>query len=81
MATYTDINYHLVFATKNRVPALTRERRDDLYRFIWGVLKNRGCHLYRIPNASHPAFTWTCAVLPSVDEVVHSRQSAGRGLR
>ena len=48
MATYTDINYHLVFATKNRVPALTRERRDDLYRFIWGVLKKRGCHLFRI---------------------------------
>ena len=48
MATYTDINYHLVFATKNRVQVLDKARRDDLYRFIWGVLKNRDCHLYRI---------------------------------
>jgi len=48
MATYTDITCHIVFGTKNRVPSLTRERRDDLYRFIWGVLKERECHLYRI---------------------------------
>jgi putative transposase len=48
MATYTDITYHLVFGTKNRVRALDKARRDDLYRFIWGILKNRDCHLYRI---------------------------------
>ena len=48
MATYTDITYHIVFATKNRVRVLDRERRDDLYRFIWAVLKERECHLYRI---------------------------------
>lgn len=48
MATYTDITYHLVFGTKERVPALDKSRRDDLYRFIWGLLKARDCHLYRI---------------------------------
>jgi putative transposase len=48
MATYTDINYHIVFATKNRIPALHQDHRDDLYRFIWGVLRERKCHLYRI---------------------------------
>ena len=48
MATYTDITYHLVFGTKNRVPALDKPRRDDLYRFMWGLLKARDCHLYRI---------------------------------
>ena len=48
MATYTDITYHIVFGTKNRVRALDKARRDDLYRFIWGVLKERNCHLYRI---------------------------------
>lgn len=48
MATYTDITYHIVFATKNRVRVLDKPRRDDLYRFIWGVLKKRDCHLYRI---------------------------------
>ena len=48
MSTYTDITCHLVFATKHRVPALDKARREDLFRFIWGVLKERKCHLYRI---------------------------------
>jgi REP element-mobilizing transposase RayT len=48
MPTYTDITYHLVFATKNRERVLNKENREDLFRFIWGVLKNRSCHLYRI---------------------------------
>ena len=48
MSTYTDITCHLVFATKHRTRALDKGRRDDLYRFIWGVLKERKSHLYRI---------------------------------
>jgi putative transposase len=48
MATYTDITYHLVFGTKHRAPVLEKARRDDLYRFVWGVLQRRECHLYRI---------------------------------
>src|SRR4029453_18222202 len=34
--------------TKNRVPALTADRRDDLFKYIWGIHKNLNCHLYRI---------------------------------
>jgi REP element-mobilizing transposase RayT len=48
MATYTDITYHLVFGTKNRVRALDKPRREELYRFIRGLLKQRDCHLYRV---------------------------------
>ncbi len=48
MPTYTDITYHIVFGTKGRVPSLDKARRDDLYRFIWGVIKERDGHLYRI---------------------------------
>ena len=48
MATYTQIIYHLVFATKHRERVLDKERRDDLYRFIWGMLEKRQCHLFRI---------------------------------
>lgn len=65
MATYTQIIYHIVFATKLREPVLDKPCRDDLFRFIWGVLKNRQCHLYRIGGvedhvhiltALHPTF-------------------------
>jgi putative transposase len=48
MSTHTAISYHIVFSTKNRTPVLTRERREDLFRYIWGIIKNRDGHLYRI---------------------------------
>lgn len=48
MPTYTDITYHLVFGTKNRARVLDKPRRNDLFRFIWGVVRERNCHLYQI---------------------------------
>ena len=40
MSTYTQILYHIVFTTKERRPVLADARRDDLYRYISGVIKN-----------------------------------------
>jgi len=37
-----------VFSTKNREQTLSKNNRDELYKYIWGVLKNKNCHLYRI---------------------------------
>jgi REP element-mobilizing transposase RayT len=51
MSTYTQICYHIVFSTKGRQPTLTAARRSDLFRYMWGILKNRECHLYRINGA------------------------------
>lgn len=48
MSTFRQIYYHLVFGTKNRHCALIADRQEDLYRFIWGVINKRHCHLYRI---------------------------------
>ncbi len=48
MATYTQILYQLVFSTKNREKTLIKERREDLFRYIWGLLKNKNCVLYQI---------------------------------
>jgi putative transposase len=48
MSTYTQILYHVVFSTKDRERVLAKGGRDDLYRFIWGTLKERESHLYRI---------------------------------
>ena len=45
---YTQIYYHIVFSTKNRIPCMTKQKREDLYKYIWGVLTNKNCHLYRI---------------------------------
>lgn len=48
MSTYTQILYHIVFSTKNRDRCLSQEKRADLHRYIWGVIKNKNTHLYRI---------------------------------
>jgi len=48
MSTYTQIYYHIVFSTKYRTPSLPKEHRERLFRYIWGLLKNKKCHLYRI---------------------------------
>jgi REP element-mobilizing transposase RayT len=40
MSTYTQILYHIVFATKDRLPVLADARRDDLFRYMKGVIKN-----------------------------------------
>jgi len=48
MSTYTQTLYQIVFSTKNRELSLVKEGREKLFRYVWGVLKNNNCHLYRI---------------------------------
>ena len=48
MSTYTQTCYHIVFSTKGRQPVLNKENRKDLFQYIWGILKNKNCYLYRI---------------------------------
>lgn len=48
MATYTQILDHIVFSTKNREQILMKENREKLFRYIWGLIKNKKCVLYQI---------------------------------
>jgi putative transposase len=48
MSTHTAISYHIVFSTQDRAPVLHRDRRSDLFRYIWGIIRNREGHRYRI---------------------------------
>jgi REP element-mobilizing transposase RayT len=48
MSTYTQILYQIVFSTKYREPSLKAENRKELFKYIWGILKNKKCHLYQI---------------------------------
>ena len=41
MSTFTQIYYQIVFSTKDRMPALTAEKRENLFRNTWGILKNK----------------------------------------
>jgi REP element-mobilizing transposase RayT len=48
MNTYTQILYHIVFSPGNHEKTLATENRQQLYKYIWGILKNKKWHLYRI---------------------------------
>lgn len=48
MGTYTQLLYQIVFSTKNRKPILVKDNREELFKYIWGILKNKRCHLYRV---------------------------------
>ncbi len=59
MTTYTQIYYHIIFSTKNRRPVLAAPNREVLFRYIWGILKNNKCHLYRINAADDHVHIFT----------------------
>lgn len=48
MSTYTQILYHIVFGTKYRSCCLQKGQRTVLFKYIWGILNNNKCHVYRI---------------------------------
>lgn len=48
MSTYTQILYQIVFSTKHREEVLHGENKKELYKYIWGILKNKKCTLYQI---------------------------------
>ncbi len=48
MSSYSQSLHQIVFSTKYREKTLTKPNRDELFKYIWGLLKNKKCHLYRI---------------------------------
>ncbi len=48
MASFRQIYYHIVFGTKGHKPTLSETESNDLYKYIWGIIKNKNCKLYRI---------------------------------
>lgn len=48
MSTYTQIIYQIVFGTKYREKTLEKRNRDDLFKYITGIVQNKKCILYQI---------------------------------
>ena len=45
---YRQIFFHVVFRTANSERTLPLEHSEELYKYIWGIVKNHKTHLYRI---------------------------------
>jgi REP element-mobilizing transposase RayT len=48
MSTYTQILYQIIFSTKERKKSINFDNQKQLYKYIFGIIKNKNCHLYRI---------------------------------
>ncbi len=51
--TYTKIYLHIVFAVKNRMSLIQPEWKDELYKYITGIVKNNGHKLISINGVSN----------------------------
>lgn len=45
---YTQIYYHIVLRTKNSEKTISQHNVSELYKYIWGIIKNKKSRLYRI---------------------------------
>ena len=45
---YTNLIYHIVFRPRSSAPVISRVHAEDLYRYIWGFVKEKRAVLYRI---------------------------------
>jgi REP element-mobilizing transposase RayT len=66
MGTYKQVFYHIIFSTKYREPTITDAHCHELYNYIFGIIRKKGGHLYRINGAEdhlhifsdlHPSIT------------------------
>jgi putative transposase len=48
MGTFKQINYQIIFSTKNREATIAEDHANELYKYIWGIISNHKCKLYRI---------------------------------
>ena len=72
--TYTQIYIHLVFAVKRRQHLIERTWKDELYKFITGIVENNGHKMLRIngmPDHIHILIGYCPSqTIPSLVEII-----------
>jgi putative transposase len=48
MSTYTQILYQVVWTLKYRLPVLSKDRRNELFKYMAGILRHKNCKVYAI---------------------------------
>ncbi len=65
MSSYRQILYHLTFHIRNSEKVLHNSGNEELFKYIWGVIKNKKCRLYRI-NGVEDHIHIVCDLHPSI---------------
>ncbi len=48
MSTYTQIIYQIVYSTKHRKKCLVKKNREELFKYMTGILLNHNCRTFQI---------------------------------
>jgi putative transposase len=83
MSTYTQIYYHITFGPYERRPCLCGDRREEFFKFAWGVIKQKKCTLYRI-NAVDDHLHMLVSIHPTVtlsDFVLDFKKATNRWIK
>ncbi len=51
---YRQIFYQIIFATKSRRKTIAEAHGEELYKYIWGIVKNKTCKIDRINGIEDP---------------------------
>jgi putative transposase len=65
MSSYRQILYHIVFCTKKRRKTINANHSRELYAYIYGIIRNKNCFLYRI-NGIEDHLHILCNLHPSI---------------
>jgi REP element-mobilizing transposase RayT len=77
---YTCLHYHLVFSTKNRVPAITPEREPRLWEYLAGIVRGQGGIPIQIGGIEdHVHLLVTLRQEPSVLDVLRDLKAGSSG--
>ena len=53
MSAYRQIIYHIIFRTKGSEKTINQTNSSELYKYIWGIINNKKCVLFRINGMDH----------------------------
>jgi REP element-mobilizing transposase RayT len=77
---YTCLHYHLVFSTKNRVPAITPEIEPRLWEYLGGIVNHLGGTPIQIGGvADHVHLLVTLRQEPAIKDVLRELKAGSSG--
>ncbi len=80
---YTQILYHIILRTKYSDKALALDKAPELYKYMWGIIKNKNGVLYRI-NGMEDHIHILCdlhPLVPLADLIKALKGSSSRWIR
>lgn len=63
--TYSNNPFHIIFSTKGRLNLLTDQNREEIHRYITGIIRNQDCTLLII-NSVNDHVHLLCKIKPSI---------------